>query len=132
MVRWLAVNPILVGLALLAGWAICAVAGVDWYPRDARLAAGACLLAAELSVGIVVLQRPATTLAASQTALISLGLHLLLSMVLSIIVLMAGHGGRPFVWWALALFWTTLSGVGLVLVICVRRAAASTRALSSV
>lgn len=126
--RLLLINPLLIACVAGTGVAICRATGADWHPRDLAAAVAAALLSAEAAVLLVLFRRDHSPAGAAQSALLALVAHLLLSLVLAALLLLANQVSRSFVWWAMAMFWATLLGLSAVLVRSVRGAAAEYRA----
>jgi hypothetical protein len=132
LLRPLLINPVLIFGVSVIGAAICRLNGADWHPRELFVASGVGLIAAELAVIVAVSRRGADTAETAITALLALGLQLLLSLILGAVAMFTHQVGMAFVWWMMVMFWVTLLGVSAVLVRLVRAAAAASLVKSGV
>ena len=123
MLLALLLNPILVLIAVGVGAALCRLNGLPVHGREMLAAAAVGIFAAESAVVLAVTQRHASSAEAAPAALLAMGLHMLLSLMLTIVVIFSHQVGGAFTWWMLAMFWTTLFGVSVVLARLLRRQA---------
>jgi hypothetical protein len=124
---WLVI-PAVIAAVLAMGSVVCIGLGWDPHWREMLFAATTCLVAGELALIPMRLTRGATQIAVSQAALVATMIHLFASTGLggSLILMKSLEIGSAFVYWLLALYWTTLIALVVILVREVKHAPSTT------
>ncbi len=115
-------NPLLLLATGLLGFAGCKLLGVNPHIREGAVAAGACLVAAELALIPLWVTRAKSQAIVSQAALMSTVIHMLVAAAAGMGMASALGLGKPFTYWLLLFYWTTLAGVARGAVRAVRNA----------
>jgi hypothetical protein len=124
-----ALIPLIVVATALAGFGLCAVAGVDPH-TNAMVIAGTISLAASLLALIpLLLTRGSTQYGVAQASLVATIVHLFVTIAAATAVVM-NKGGLPLaaLYWLLAFYWATLAVLVVTCVRAVRHARAATPA----
>jgi hypothetical protein len=130
MTRAMLLNPIALALSALLGVFVCRMAHIDPHLREMAFAIGVCLIAAEAALIPLAVFRKASIAVLAQASLAGMGIYLLLNIILAVVVLLLMQLGRPFAYWMLTLFWTTLPVVSIVFVKALRSAAPTAGAVT--
>src|SRR5438045_1797349 len=103
--RALILVPILLIVAVAAGFLVCGALSVDPHAKELLSAALTCLLAGELAAIPLILTRGATQASVTQAALIGTVLHLFVSISIAGVVILGKVGlGPTFLYWLLGLY----------------------------
>jgi len=111
------INPVVVVVAAATGIAVCRAAGTNPHIPEMLVASGICLLAAALAT-IPILRQPAdaTHAALFQSAFLGSVIHLALAIAFAAVILFWRKPGSAFIYWLLAMYWLTLTGLCAVFV----------------
>jgi len=120
--RLLLIAPIALIVTALAGFAICKALHVDPHVRSMLLAGGVALIACAAAASPMLLARRASQPGMAQAGLLSTTAHLFVAAALSFAALTVLHAGAAFVYWILAFYWVTLTGVVIASVRAVKTA----------
>jgi hypothetical protein len=122
VVRALLINPLLI--AVLAGLVFCAseAGAIHIHLQAAMLAAGVCLIAAEIALIPLVVMRHSSQANVSQAGLMSTVLHMLLSGVLGLTISAWLNPGTSFMYWLVIFYWLTLLCIAIAAVRAVKSA----------
>jgi hypothetical protein len=120
--RLLLIAPIALVVTALAGFGICKAAQVDPHVRSILLAGAVAIVACAAAATPVLLARRASQAGMAQAGLLATTAHLFTAAALSFVALTVLHAGVAFVYWILAFYWATLTGVVIASVRAVNRA----------
>jgi hypothetical protein len=110
--RGTVINLLMILLTAGCGVVLCLSLGRDPHPRELSAAAIAVLVASQLALVPVFVTRRGNQIAAAQAALIATMIHLMLAATFAAVVVLAKLPlGRAFVYWLLAFYWMTLTGL---------------------
>ncbi len=115
-------HPLIILVVFAVGFSICGALGLNPHYREALIAAGINLVAAELAMipVFIIRNKPADNVV--QGALVSTIVHMGIAAGGAMAVLQWSHPPQAFLYWLCAFYWTTLAGVCRILMKLIKSA----------